>query len=87
MLLDLPNIIRNARAVAESRNPTEPAMGVVELDAQLTRANRIIGWMIPYIGNMCPPENGLFDLNNHCFENHVPTPDKSTKGRPISQGQ
>lgn len=56
-----------------------------ELKRQLARANRIIGWMMPYIGNMCPPANGLFELNEHCFENNVPMPDKSTKGRPINQ--
>lgn len=52
---------------------------------QLNRANRIIGWMMPYIGNMCPPENGLFELNEHCFENKVPNPGAETKGRPINQ--
>lgn len=56
-----------------------------ELRRQLARANRIIGWMMPYIGNMCPPENGLGDLNDHCFENKVPTPGDDTKGEPINQ--
>ncbi len=52
---------------------------------QLDRANRIIGWMMPYIGSMCPPENGLGDLNDHCFENKVPTPGDETKGAPLNQ--
>lgn len=56
-----------------------------DLAAQLERANRIIGWMMPYIGSMCPPTNGLFDLNEHCFENHIPSPGKETKGAPINQ--
>jgi hypothetical protein len=31
----------------------------------LERADRIIEWMMPYIGRMCPPDNGIFDLNQH----------------------
>ncbi len=31
----------------------------------LERADRIIEWMLPYIGRMCPPDNGIFDLNEH----------------------
>ncbi len=58
---------------------------IEELKKQLERANRIIGWMMPYIGNMCPPADGLSDLNIHCCENKVPMPDKSTKGAPIDQ--
>jgi hypothetical protein len=53
--------------------------------AQLERANRIIGWMMPYIGSMCPPPNGLFELNEHYMENKIPEPGDSTKGRPINQ--
>lgn len=56
-----------------------------ELQRQLDRANLIIGWMMPYIGNMCPPPDGLSDLNMHCCENVVPTPGRETKGRPINQ--
>lgn len=55
-------------------------------ERQLERANRIIGWMMPYIGNMCPPQNGLGDLNNHCFDNHIhPRMDDETKGQSIRQ--
>lgn len=57
----------------------------VELEMQLLRANRIIGWMMPYIGTMCPPPSGLHDLNIHCCENDVPEPGDETKGRPINQ--
>lgn len=63
----------------------QPYDDVSVLKAQLERANRIIGWMMPYIGNMCPPENGLSDLNIHCCENVVPEPACETKGRPINQ--
>lgn len=52
---------------------------------QLARANRIIGWMLPYIGSMCPPDNGLYDLNIHCCENIIPEPGDETKGAPIKQ--
>lgn len=31
----------------------------------LERADKIIEWMMPYIGSMCPPDNGIFDLNQH----------------------
>jgi|HubBroStandDraft_4_1064222.scaffolds.fasta_scaffold00027_55 hypothetical protein len=54
-------------------------------EAQLKRANRLIGWMMPYIGRMCPPSNGLFDLNEHCMENIIPEPGKETKSAPIDQ--
>lgn len=62
-----------------------PALGAKELQRQLDRANRLIGWMMPYIGSMCPPEDGLYDLNLHCCENKIPKPDDSTKGAPIKQ--
>ena len=53
---------------------------------QLSRANRIIGWMMPYTGRMCPPANGLFDLNEHCFENKIPEPaGNEISGAPIDQ--
>jgi hypothetical protein len=58
---------------------------VVELERQLARANRIIGWMMPYIGGMCPPDDGLFELNKHCCENHVPDPKREKCDRPIKQ--
>lgn len=54
-------------------------------EQQLARANRIIGWMMPYIGSMCPPDGGLADLNEHCMDNIVPEPGDETKGRPIKQ--
>jgi len=60
-------------------------MNKAELQRQLNRANEIIGWMVPYVGNMCPPPNGLYDLNIHCCENKVPEPGDATKGRPINQ--
>lgn len=57
-----------------------------ELRAQLDRANRIIGWMMPYIGSMCPPENGLGELNLHCMDNKVPDPKwKEVRGKSINQ--
>lgn len=56
-----------------------------EADLQLKRANRIIGWMSPYIGTMCPPENGLAEFNEHCCDNRVPAPGKEAKGAPIKQ--
>lgn len=55
------------------------------LKVNLRRANRIIGWMMPYIGTMCPPEAGMFDLGQHCFFNDVPEPSKETKGAPLKQ--
>lgn len=63
--------------------------GVVEdataLRRQLDRANRIIGWMMPYIGAMAPPDGGLGDLNDHCMENKVPSPKREKCDRPIKQ--
>ena len=56
-----------------------------DLERQLERANRIIGWMMPYIGRMCTPSDGLYDLNLHCFENHVPESGVASKGPPIQQ--
>jgi hypothetical protein len=57
-----------------------------ETQRQLDRANKIIAWMMPYIGTMCPPQNGLGELSDHCFENNVcPNFDDETKGRPINQ--
>jgi hypothetical protein len=56
-----------------------------ELERQLERANRIIGWMAPYIGTMCTPSNGLYDLNMHCCENRVPMPGDKTKGPSLRQ--
>ena len=59
---------------------------IARLSAQLQRANKIIGWMMPYIGSMCPPSNGLFDLNEHCFDNIIrPRMDNETKGPSIRQ--
>lgn len=55
------------------------------LMSQLERANSIIGWMMPHIGVMCPPVEGLYDLNQHCFENRVPDPGAETKGAPLRQ--
>lgn len=54
-------------------------------ERQLKRANRIIGWMMQYVGRMCPPQDGLYDLNIHCCENHIPQPGDEVKGRPIGQ--
>jgi hypothetical protein len=56
-----------------------------ELERQLARANKIIGWMMPYIGRMCPPSNGLYDLNLHCCENHVPESGVAAKAAPLDQ--
>lgn len=36
-----------------------------ELRDALDRADRIINWMAPYIGKMCTPPDGIFDLNEH----------------------
>lgn len=52
---------------SKARTGDEMIAYAKRLEFQLERANRIIGWMVPYIGKMCPPENGLFDLNKHCF--------------------
>jgi hypothetical protein len=68
-----------ARQMVESRD-----MEIKGLRFQLERANRIIGWMMPYIGTMCPPSNGLYDLNIHCCENKVPEPGDSA---PLAHGQ
>lgn len=56
-----------------------------KLSEQLERANRLIGWMMPYIGSMCPPQDGLHDLNIHCCENTIPKPGDETKGASIRQ--
>ena len=56
-----------------------------DLARNLARANTIIGWMMPYIGSMCPPDGGLGELNEHFMENRVPTPGDETKGAPIKQ--
>lgn len=59
---------------------------IARLSAQLDRANKIIGWMMPYIGSMCPPQNGLGELNDHCFDNYIrPRMDDETKGPSIRQ--
>jgi hypothetical protein len=58
---------------------------VVELERQLERANGIIGWMMPYIGAMAPPDGALGDLNDHCMENRVPMPKRQRDDRPIKQ--
>ena len=55
-------------------------------EKQLDRANRIIGWMMPYIGTMCPPPDGLYDLNIHCCENRIPEPGDETKGASFAEG-
>lgn len=60
---------------------------VARLQAQLDRANRIIGWMMPYIGNMAPPDGGLGDLNDHFMENKVPEPKREKCDRPIKQSR
>jgi len=41
--------------------------------------------MMPYIGKMCPPDNGLFELNEHCCDNKVPNPGNEAKGAPLDQ--
>lgn len=74
-------VLRAANQVA-TRMETE----IKELKRQLARANRIIGWMCPYIGSMCPPPDGIAEWNNHCIDNVVPSPGKSTKGSPLNQG-
>lgn len=59
---------------------------IARLSAQLNRANRIIAWMCPYIGSMCPPQNGLFEFNEHCFDNLIrPNDSNETKGPSIRQ--
>lgn len=53
----------------------------------LERANRIVCWMAPHIGRMCPPPDGISELNEHWIlmqQMGIPTkfgPD----GRPIDQ--
>lgn len=61
------------------------AMNRAPHEDQLKRANRIIGWMMPYIGTMCPPPNGLYDLNLHYIENDIPDPPETTKSAPLNQ--
>lgn len=56
-----------------------------KLEMNLTRANKIIGWMMPHIGGMGPPDGGLMDLNEHCMANRVPEPGEETKGAPLRQ--
>ena len=46
---------------------------------QLDRANRIIGWMSPHIGQMCTPPNGISEWNEHSCENHIPEPGEVKK--------
>lgn len=59
---------------------------IAQLEKQLARANGIVGWMMPYIGSMCPPSNGLADLNEHCCDNIIrPRMDDETKGPSIRQ--
>lgn len=57
----------------------------LNLTGQLARANAIIGWMMPHIGVMAPPVEGLYDLNQHCCDNKVPSPGEETKGAPLRQ--
>lgn len=35
------------------------------LQDALIRASAIIEWMAPYLPRMCPPPNGLYNLNEH----------------------
>lgn len=61
-------LIRNQQALAFRRAKMfEAAILAVkkreEHAGQLVRANKIIGWMSEYIGKMCPPPNGLHELN------------------------
>lgn len=64
-----------------------------EMDRALRRASKIIDWMMPYIGNMCPPDNGIAELNDHCLfaERHGMLPKrpirdrKEEHGRPLNQ--
>jgi hypothetical protein len=58
---------------------------IARLRTQLERANRIIGWMCPYIGSMCPPDGGIADFNEHTCDNRIPSPGKETKGAPLRQ--
>ncbi len=71
---------------AHHRNALAAQAEIEQLRAQLERANRLVEWMMPYIGSMCPPPNGLFDLNEHCCDNKIgPNEADNTKGRPINQ--
>lgn len=76
---------KQARSVPIFANLVAATDRVVELERQLTRANNIIGWMMPYIGAMAPPDGALGDLNDHCMENHVPMPKREKCDRPIKQ--
>ena len=53
----------------------------------LKRANRIIDWMAPYLGGMCPPPNGIVDLNEHwlLMEQMVISVTPSKDGKPVNQ--
>jgi hypothetical protein len=64
-----------------------------EMDRALRRASKIIDWMMPYIGNMAPPDGGLSELNDHYLfvkrNGYLPKQTKKyvsdQKGRPINQ--
>lgn len=64
---------------------SKPSISPFDLPAQLERANRIIGWMMEYVGSMCPPPDGLFELNEHCCDNMVRPPGPETKRAPLNQ--
>ena len=70
---------------AAHRKLGEATVEIERLRAQLIRANTIIGWMMPHIGVMAPPDGGLGDLNDHCIENKVPSPRREKCDRPIKQ--
>lgn len=58
----------------------------------LVRAAGLIDWMAEHIGRMCPPADGLFDLNEHFMyvnreraRGNMPPRKKFRDGRPLDQ--
>lgn len=72
---------------AAHRKLGEATVEIERLRAQLDRANKIIGWMMPYIGNMAPPDGALGDLNDHFMDNKVAVAKREKCDRPIKQNQ
>lgn len=81
-----PEVVMTGSDAAIRNVLTMAVKDIARLSAQLQRANKLIGWMMPYIGTMCPPSNGLADLNEHCCDNIIrPRMDDETKGPSIRQ--
>lgn len=69
----------------------DPNDTISEHDA-LVRASEIVDWMMEHIGRMCPPRDGLYDLNEHSryvdrerARGNMPPRKPFTDGRPLDQ--